>query len=66
MGFVRLSRALRTKSPMSQIYGPVWTAPVKLEAPQPGSPSGNAVPAAPEPHSEAAKFLHTSIARDGA
>ena len=26
----------------------------------------NAVPAAPEPHSEAAKLLHTSIARDEA
>ena len=51
---------------MLQIYGPVWTAPVKLEAPQPDSPSGNAVPAAPELHSEAAKLLHTSIARDRA
>ena len=66
MGVVRPSRALRTKSPMPQIYGPVWTAPVKLEAPQPDSPSGNAVPAAPELHTEAAKLLHTSIARDGA
>lgn len=66
MGVVRPSRALRTKSPMLQIYGPVWTAPVKLEAPQPDSPSGNAVPAAPYLHTEAAKLLHTSIARDGA
>ena len=66
MGVVRPSRALRTKSPMPQIYGPVWAAPVKLEAPQPDSPSGNAVPASPYLHSEAAKLLHNSIARNGA
>ena len=52
--------------PMQQIYGPVWAAPVKIEAPQPDSPSGNAVPAAPYLHAEAAKLLHTSIARDRA
>lgn len=66
MGVVRPSRALRTKSPMPQMYGPVRAAPVKLAATQPDSPSGNAVPAAPHLHSEATKLLHTSIARDGA
>lgn len=33
------SRALHMNCPMPQIYGPVWTVPVKPEATQPDSPS---------------------------